>query len=492
MVTDRVRETIKEHNLIEKGEHIVIGLSGGPDSVCLFNVLTELSGEMSLTLHPVHVNHKFRPGAAERDQAYAENLCRKAGLECRSFEVDCTRLAGELRMTSEEAGRKARYDAFFNVAKEISKNGERSVKIAVAQNANDQAETLLFRLIRGTGTDGLAGIAYERNERGFKVIRPLLDVYRDKIEAYCNEKNLNPVTDHTNSQPIYARNKIRLELIPLLETKYNENMKETLVRLSKIAKADKEYLWLQTEQAYREVLTDSGENYAVLCRNGTAELHEAVRHRLIMKAFDAIGLSGDITEERLSAVDKLLSSGKETGMRTLEFPHGYRLKTAYDSIILTASQQAGAQPELCPERVRPEISVKITEEASEVERIRRSIIEGGMGKASAAFDADKMEKRGCPTGSGQDVRLRTRREGDFIRLSGGEKKLRRLMIDMKIPSDMRELIYVAASGSEILWMMCGESLGENTMICGKPVRDRFAEIYKIDESTRRILMVKIV
>ena len=89
MVIERVRETIKKHNLIEKGEHIVIGLSGGPDSVCLFSVLTELADEMDLTVHPVHVNHKFRPGAAERDQKYAENLCKSRGIECRSFEVDC-------------------------------------------------------------------------------------------------------------------------------------------------------------------------------------------------------------------------------------------------------------------------------------------------------------------------------------------------------------------------------------------------------------------
>ena len=120
MVIERVRETIKKHNLIEKGEHIVIGLSGGPDSVCLFNVLTELADEMELTVHPVHVNHKFRPGAAERDQKYAENLCKSRGIECSSFEVDCIKLARELGMTSEEAGRKARYDAFFSVAKEVS------------------------------------------------------------------------------------------------------------------------------------------------------------------------------------------------------------------------------------------------------------------------------------------------------------------------------------------------------------------------------------
>ena len=167
MLVEKVRRTVEEHKLISKGQHIVVGLSGGPDSVCLFHILMRLRKEYDLTIHPVHINHKFRPGAAERDQAYVEELCRKNGLECRTFVVDCNVMADELHMTSEEAGRKARYDAFYQVANEVGMHED--VKIAVAQNANDQAETILFRLLRGTGTDGLAGIAYERKERGISV-----------------------------------------------------------------------------------------------------------------------------------------------------------------------------------------------------------------------------------------------------------------------------------------------------------------------------------
>ena len=135
MLIDTVRQTIRAHDLIHKGDHIVLGLSGGPDSVCLFHVLLRLAEEFDLTIHPVHINHQFRPGAAERDQAYVEELCAKAGasaparagaprvLPCRSFIVDCNALAKELGMTSEEAGRKARYDAFVQVAEEAAGQG---------------------------------------------------------------------------------------------------------------------------------------------------------------------------------------------------------------------------------------------------------------------------------------------------------------------------------------------------------------------------------
>ena len=227
------------------GEHIVTGLSGGPDSVCLFHVLLSLQEELDLKLYPVHINHKFRPGAAERDQDYVENLCAEHGLRCTTVVRDCGRLAAELGMTDEEAGRKVRYDAFRSVAEEIAagRDGESPVspehiKIAVAQNANDQAETILFRLLRGTGPDGLAGIAYSRSEGRFRVIRPVLDITRSEIESYCRDNRLDPVIDHTNSETVYARNRIRLELLPLLERDYNPGIMSALVRLGRIAADD--------------------------------------------------------------------------------------------------------------------------------------------------------------------------------------------------------------------------------------------------------------
>lgn len=391
MLIEQVRKTINEHDLIQRKQHIVLGLSGGPDSVCLFHVLMTLSGQLGITVHPVHINHKLRPGAAERDQKYAEQLCEKMGVKCSVFTVDCSEMARELSMTSEEAGRVARYDAFHETAEKIAaelqaegldeETARSSVRIAVAHNAGDQAETILFRLLRGTGTDGLAGIAYERKERGFSVIRPILDVDRAAIEEYCERNGLDPVIDHTNSEAIYARNKIRLELIPLLESEYNENIKASLVRLGRIASEDKDYLWQQTELAYREfaesvpagdvqgfmerlqsgvcegsvknrqsgacdphmesvqpgICNSSMENppvsagMIVMDREKLAAAHPAVRHRLIMKAFAQIGLEKDISEERIKSADAIIS--KKQGAKTVEFPHCYRLKVAKGKVM---------------------------------------------------------------------------------------------------------------------------------------------------------------
>ena len=357
MPAEKVRKTIEEYNLIQNNQHIVIGLSGGPDSMCLFHILLRFREEYNLTLHPVHVNHKFRPGAAERDQQFVEQFCAQKGIPCRTFVVDCGRMAEQLGMTSEEAGRKARYDAFYQVAGEIVKERpEAQVKIAVAQNANDQAETILFRLLRGTGTDGLAGIAYERQERGFSVIRPLLDVCRDEIEEYCRKNKLNPVTDHTNNEAIYARNRIRLELLPHLEKKYNENMKQSLVRLGRIAAADKDYIWQQVEREYKVLANrqytisddgiSSGGNISepeggipkavIMDREKLNSIHPAVRHRLILKAFGEIGLDKDISEERIKAADQII--GRKQGPKTVQFPRGYRLTVAKGKVIFSIGE----------------------------------------------------------------------------------------------------------------------------------------------------------
>lgn len=345
----QIRETIREHNLIEKGDHIVLGLSGGPDSVCLFHVLCGMAGEMDLTIHPVHVNHQFRPGAAEADQAYVERLCAKAGLTARVFTVDCNALAAELDMTSEEAGRKARYDAFFAVAALAAEDcGETGrVKIAVGHNANDQAETVLFRILRGTGMDGIAGMAYEREERResgiFKVVRPLLDTWREDVEVYCEENGLDPVTDHTNNEELYMRNRLRLDLIPYIEEHYNSNFQEGLVRMAKIAAADKDYFWEETSRAYMMLRTPAGLTLDVepadevtLDWRGLANCHEALRHRIILKAFDEIGLTQDITAERLEAADKIILG--QAGGKTVEFPHGYTLCVGKGMVTFRSSR----------------------------------------------------------------------------------------------------------------------------------------------------------
>lgn len=495
----RVLETIKTHELLEDGTHIVLGLSGGPDSVCLFDVLLELSAVKNFRIHPVHVNHKFRPGDAERDQEYVEELCRQRGLTCRTFTVDCNALAREKGLTSEEAGRKARYDAFFETAQGITQGfaqglvqelageleqhctqepsmpGTDKIAIAVAQNANDQAETILFRMLRGTGTDGLAGIAYKRYERGFAIVRPLLDVPRDKIEKYCEERNLSPRIDHTNNEAIYARNKIRLELLPMLREKFNPNIIETINRLGKNAAADKDYLAKQARDAYEEALEDAdGRSCTVEVTTAKLDrMHKAVRMRVYNYLLADVGMEENLTEGQLEAIEKVRISQSPSAM--CDLADGFRVYKIYDRIRFCREAETEEGRQL---RMR---FISAEEYAKEKKTAHAPDADGGETAARV------VGIFALPPGAEDSVCIRKRRDGDVIAIASKSrtqgatqtpaqgaaqapaqgatqapdtappqvrhKKLQDFLVDAKVPKSVRDDIDLLAYGNRILWVL---------------------------------------
>lgn len=462
MVIETIKKTIHQHQLVQRGDHVIIGLSGGPDSVCLFHVLKRLRQEMDMALYAVHVNHKLRPGAAEEDQAYVEALCEESGIACVPFVYDCEVLAKELGVSSEEAGRKARYASFRKVAHSLEQNGvdAKNIKIAVAQNAEDQAETVLLRLLRGSGPDGLAGISYMRKEEGYQVIRPLLDVRRTEIEAYCKTEKLNPKVDYTNNQPIYTRNKIRLQLLPYLRETFNPNITDALIRLSKIAAEDKAYLWQVTEEEYQLLLRPDGQ----LDLEGARRLKRPIRRRVMMKALEVAGLSQDITASHLEAADNLIES--KTTAASLDFPKNYVMRIQYGSLRFY-KKDADRKGELPKARLRVQIV-----ELEDGNRVYP--------KNAAVFDYAKI----CQQHETREIHLRSRQAGDYLCLKNGRKKLQDFFVDQKIPKQERDGILLAAIGSEVLWVAAIE---------GSPLKQhRYSEKYKVDQETKKVLTLEII
>ena len=350
-ITKKVSQTIKEHDLIPDHSDIVLGLSGGPDSMALLYALMDYMEKRDWVIFPVHINHKFRPGDAEEDQKYVEDLCfalyeSTSGRvrPCASFVVDVNRIAELNDMTSEEAGRAVRYESFINVASKLKSQGRTTV-IAVAQNADDQAETILFRILRGTSVDGLSGIAYRRFEEGVPVVRPLLDCTRDEIEKYLRDKNVEPCRDKTNEEPIYSRNKIRLELLPALK-EYNPSIVKALNRLGEAAACDKEYLNEEALRQYENCLIeirrtdrvreqvddeDSGDE-VVLNNKITKALHKAVRYRVYNMAVSSIGMRENMTNAYLESIDKI--SNSRNGKAYTELNGGYRVRRETNKLVL--------------------------------------------------------------------------------------------------------------------------------------------------------------
>ena len=664
-----VKALIQNEELLHEGMHVIIGLSGGPDSVCLFDLLCRLADDMRLQLYPVHVNHQFRPGAAEADQAFTEALCMERGWPCRSFVYDCARIAEEENLTSEEAGRKARYEAFGIVAAELLRRGiaAQNVAIAIAQNANDQAETILFRILRGTGTDGLAGIAKKRYEtvryddaevseeargqnrqrtdqlcgqaavkvseeargqnrqrtdqlcgqaaaevneeaRGaytqeqaqhsanegketgmreelcpcddarraaepvktaiarIAVVRPLLETQRAEIEQYLSERGMTACIDQTNAEPIYTRNQIRLELLPYLATRYNENIITALNRLGRIAQSDKAYLQETAARTFEEARARAaGERAATLPKQenraccipdnlaeepacsaavlaadvGTDEaveacaqkpkvvyldcetlraLHAAIRTRVYQRALREVGMTENFSSAQAEAIDHILYAASPSA-RT-ELADGFRAARVYGRMKFyrarkkdsgqsgTTDMEIGAShakgvnhTQVEKDRARGVVNAQlIADETADGEPLASPCAQfiaddtadgEPLASSCAQFAADgaadvavmKLEAAGRrfrlwrtktamyhrllaegrigPHGAfraaalpaGARMELRTRRDGDYLPIRGGRKKLQDFFVDSKIPKNQRDEILLLACGSHVLWIL---------------------------------------
>jgi len=233
---DKVKSTIKRYSMLQKHDKLLVGVSGGPDSVTLLNVLCELKKEYSLNIVIAHLDHKFRGEESAADRRFCEDLAGKYNLDIAWEEVDVPKIAKETGSSPEEAARAERYNFFKRVAKERSAN-----IIAVGHTMDDQAETVLMRVLRGAGMKGLGGISPVKDIQGYKIIRPLIEASRKEVENFVAENNLEFRKDSSNEKNIFTRNKIRLELIPLLERDFNPNIKEVLANMAENLQAEEEF-----------------------------------------------------------------------------------------------------------------------------------------------------------------------------------------------------------------------------------------------------------
>ncbi len=275
MLQDKLKKTIQKYNLIEKNDKIVIGVSGGPDSMCLLDSLYCLKKDLEIEIVVVHVNHMIRK-EADGETQYVKQYCKEHEIPFYVKRVDVVKLAKEQKLGTEAMGRKVRYEFFTEVAQKVGAN-----KIATAHNANDNAETVLMNMIRGSGTSGLKGIEIRR-ESEYIYIRPLRECTRKEIESYCKEKKLNPRIDQSNFENDYTRNKIRNILLPLLEEKFNPNIIETLNRLSEIAKEDDEYFLEIVQQEYENLKIGENEKEVILNLKKFNLLPKVIKSRLLL------------------------------------------------------------------------------------------------------------------------------------------------------------------------------------------------------------------
>ena len=298
MFEKTVEKTIKQFNMLEKGDRVLVAVSGGPDSMSVLNYLFENKEDLEIVLLVCHVNHGIRENA-KIDEEYVKDYCDNNNIKLFINHSDVISIAKETKRGLEETGRKIRYDFFEEIAQK-----EKIDKIVVAHNKNDNAETVIMNALRGSGLAGLKGIEPVRE----KYIRPLIECGREEIEEYCKRKNLNPRHDESNDDNTYTRNKIRNVVLPFIKEEFNPNIVDTLKRLSDIVKEDEEYINCQAKITYERLATEENNQVSFVTKEFNKE-PKVIQKLLVLKAIKNVqGSLNEIDKINVEDVIKLCNN----------------------------------------------------------------------------------------------------------------------------------------------------------------------------------------
>lgn len=445
----KVLEFIRKNKLVKKGNSVVLGVSGGADSICMLKLLSDLQKRLGISLYVLHINHMIRGEEADQDAAFVKKICTKFKVPHRVINVDVPALAEREGLSEEEAGRYVRYDEFSKYAYEVS-----ATKIAVAHNSNDNAETVLMNLARGTGIKGLGGIPPKRemedaNGNVVEVIRPILCLSRKEIEDYLKENEIEYRNDSTNDSTDYTRNKIRLEIMPLLEN-INDNAMQNITNASNELADTSDYIEKDVDEAYEEFVTE--EDGKLLLSDESFAIDPIVLTGVIRKMIENIaGKLKDIT--RIHVGDVVSLSEKQVGKK-IDLPYSIVAEREYEGIsMFSESNETGSETK------NKEVIISFEEDDFD----RTSIEEL---KYTKWLDYDKID----------DVVVRTRQKGDYIVIDkdGATKKLKKYFIDEKIPRRERDEVLLVADGNHILWV----------------VGYRISEDVKVTSSTKKVVKLE--
>ncbi|NLZ54062.1 MAG: tRNA lysidine(34) synthetase TilS [Thermoanaerobacteraceae bacterium] len=448
-------KTIKKYNMVQKGDKIIVGVSGGPDSVCLLHLFNKFRDNLGIFLYVAHLDHMFRGKESEEDAHFVKALCQKWDIPFFSEKIDVPKFATKFGLSPEDAARRVRYDFFRRVKEQIN-----AQKIATGHNQNDHEETILMNILRGTGLDGLMGIDAVRGS----YIRPLIEIPRNEIEKHLEQEDIPFRIDATNLTTDYFRNSLRLELIPLIREKYCPHLGQSLRRLSEIARRDLTFMEEATEKAGVHVIRrESGK--VIIDVKRFSEQHEAIKYRLVRTAVEI--LSGNVKDFEIRHT-KLLADFIEKALpgSMVDLPKNLQGIKEYDVFILSKvsfdeipdySYMLSVPGQITIKEIgvsikayiRPKDKIKITTDTN-----------------IAYLDYDKIDS---------NLIIRSRRTGDRFKPLGGIgfKKLKNFFIDEKVPRRKRNQVPIVEANGKIVW------------VGGMRIDDRF----KVTEETRRVLVL---
>ena len=485
---EKVFAYIKEHQMLQPGDRVVAGVSGGADSVCLLFLLLEWRREFPLDIAVVHVNHGIRPEAGE-DARYVEKLCGEHRIPFFLTEADVRQRSILEKCSEEEAGRRTRYEAFDKAAEEWG-----ATKIAVAHNSNDRSETQLFHLFRGSGIRGLASILPVRG----RIIRPILCLERWEIEDFLTQQGIFYCKDATNDEDDYTRNRIRHHILPYAEQNIARGCVAHMNQTAELLAETEEYLELQTAEAVNRCIRSIKAPGSALQPDVSSQaqevhiavepflaLHPVIRKRLLYEEVKRLSPGQkDITYQH---IQELLTLFTREGNRQICLPFGIRGRRQYEEVLLTVERTDRELLEKTEVAEKYQPTLQLSPGQTGTVECEAGTVEYCVCDLAAAheknqevptnqytkwFDYDKIKK--CPV-------IRTRKPGDYLTIADGRggmihKSLKSYLVDQKIPQAERDRLPILAEGEHVLWV----------------VGYRISEYYKVTENTKRILKVQLI
>jgi len=434
---NKVLETINKFNMLKKNDRVVVALSGGPDSVFLLHALLQLKDKLQIEVCAIHIHHGLRGIDADRDLDFCQKICSDMKIPIKIYRFDVKEYAVKKKLSIEEAGHEIRYSVFKKALEHF-----KAQHLAVGHTADDQAETVLLRLISGAGKQGLAGIfpIYKNF-----LIRPLIEIKKRDILDYLNENKIEYMLDHTNFETVMFRNKVRHILLPLLKEKFNPEIEDTLCRTSAIFREELEYL-KGVIDSHLEKSASMGEREARLDLKDITTLHPYILKHLLREFI--LRFTGNLKNISYHHTISLFELVKKPSGASILLPGGLRAEREYQYLLINYSEPQ-EKPDLPEARlVFPGMNMPMGWDIRINGEITEEIPEYIIDNPFLIFiDYDRF--------AGEDFILRTRKPGDRFNPLGmeGTRKLKDFLIDLKIPRRARDRIPLIINGGEILWVV---------------------------------------
>lgn len=446
MIINKVENFIEKKNLISFGDKIIVGFSGGPDSVFLLYLLNSIRDKYNLELVAVHINHLIRENDAGKDEEFSREFANRLNIKFVSYKKDVVSFAKEKGLSVEDAGRRIRYNIFNREAKKLGPN----TKIAVGHHKDDLVETIFLNFLRGSGSNGLVGIE-EKNEN---IIRPILSIEKSEILNFLKANSVPYVEDYTNLENDYRRNKIRNELIPYIKENFNPNIINTLTNMSNIIKSEQEFIEEYTDSL--NIIKKVNNNFYLNIEK-LKKQSKAIQRNLVIKSYERLnGNRKDLSFENIEDILDLVYKKNSS----FEIKN-YRIYNYNNNIVFAIKE----------EKIYKKIDYKINEEILfNNYKIKSQLVEntGNLHSNSktAYFNPEILKG---------NLTIRSREIGDTIKLEGFTKKIKDIFINEKINKYDRDSIPILVVNNEILWLM----------------GIRRSSLYKINKNMNKVLKISV-